>query len=327
MTKTTISPSGPGQPASALDPEVRRFATAIQEAYAGQPMDADTPMSRAREIAEIVRRPWAGGGPRMVATEDRCLPLAAGRKRVRVLTPAGAEDGPALVYLHGGGWTLFSLETHDRLMREYASRARIRVIGVDYSLSPEARFPRPVDEVCAVIRWLGQNGEALGVNAGRLAIGGDSAGANLSVAACLKLRDAGATLPLGMVLNYGAYDASSAGSAAAADTPADFTLTHDEMRAFWLNYLRGPDDISNPLASVIRADLDGLPPALMVIADWDVLYAENLEMAARLRAAGVPVRTAIYPGTTHSFLEAVSVARVAGRALDESAAWLRATLA
>lgn len=315
------------EPSGTLDPEIARFAQAVRDAYASYAMDGSTPVERCREIAEIVREPWARGGPQMAQTTERQVSTAVGQVRIRIHTPVNATDGPALVYLHGGGWTLFSLDTHDRLMREYAARGRLRVIGVDYSLSPEARFPQAVEECCAVIRWLHTHGAPLGMDAMRLAIGGDSAGGNLAVASCLQLRDEGATpLPRGMLLNYGAYDAGAAQLASGVDTPPGYTLTYDEMKLFWRNYLRGPADVDHPLANLLQADLRNLPPALMVIADCDTLYAENLAMAAKLRGAGVPVRTAVYPGTTHSFLEAVSVARVAGRALDESAAWLRATL-
>ena len=313
-----------GKGTSALDPEIRRFATAVQQAWARHATDGDASVQRAREVAELVRKPWVQGGPQMAATADRRIPAADGSIRIRVYTPLAVIDGPALAYLHGGGWTLFSLDTHDRLMREYASRGRLRVIGVDYSLSPEARFPRAIEECCTVIRWLQTHGESLGVDARRLVIGGDSAGANLSVAACLALRDAGGTpLPRGMLLNYGAYDAAAANLVDDIATPPDFMLTCEEMKTFWRNYLRGPADIDNPLANLLQADLRNLPPALMVIADCDTLYAENLAMAMKFQTAGVPVRSMVYPGTTHSFLESVSIAAVADRALEDSVAWLR----
>lgn len=327
MNRTTSRSYRAGRTAITLDPEVRQFALAVQEAYARYALDLDTPVERAREIAEIVRHPWTRGGPEMAASEDHEVPAAGGTVRVRVHTPTAAADGPALVYLHGGGWSLFSLETHDRLMREYAGRAGLRVIGVDYSLSPEARFPHAIEECCAVVGWLHDEGGQLGVDPGRLAIGGDSAGANLAVASCLRLRNDGhSPLPRGMLLNYGAYDANAFDLSDSLSTPAGFTLTHSEMKAFWRNYLRGPADVENPLANLLQADLNNLPPAFMVVADHDTLYVENLEMAGRFRAAGVPVDFAVYPGTTHSFLEAVSIARVADQALEDSATWLRTVL-
>jgi len=327
MTRNSEMPAENRQCSATLDPEVQQFAEAVQAAYAGHAMDANTPVERAREIAELVRRPWAQGGPEMHNSVDRAVPAASGAVRIRVHTPPDVADGPALLYLHGGGWTLFSLDTHDRLMREYASRAGLHVIGIDYSLAPEVRFPRAIEECCAVVRWLQEHGPALGMDPGRLAIGGDSAGANLSVATCLKLREEGFATPLrGMLLNYGAYDGRMFELADGLVTPPGFTLTYDEMKQFWRHYLRGPADVANPLANPLLADLHDLPPAFMVVADCDTLYAENLAMAAKFRAAGVPVDVEVYPGTTHSFLEAVSIARVANRALDDSAGWLRRVL-
>src|SRR5205807_4157411 len=142
-------------------------------------------------IAEQVRAPWTQGGPRMERTSELRIPYGEGSVRIRVLDPEGNGPKPTLIYLHGGGWTIFSIDTHDRLMREYAARAGIVVVGVDYSLSPEARFPRAIDETVAVIRWLRLNGASIGVEPSRMAVGGDSAGAAMTIAACMKLRDEG----------------------------------------------------------------------------------------------------------------------------------------
>jgi len=259
----------------------------------------------------------------MADTTEHSVKAAGSELRLRLYEPHGATAGPLLLYLHGGGWTLHSIDTHDRLMREYAERARIRAIGMDYSLSPECKFPQPVQEVCGVIRWLHNNAGSLRINPMKIVIGGDSAGANLAVASCLLLRDESPMyLPGGMLLNYGAYDPRVMDQPDDGPTPGEYTLTNQEMKMFWRNYLRGSSDVSDPLANPLDAQLTGLPPAMMVIADGDVLYDENIEMANRLRAADVPVRQLVYPGTVHSFLEAVSIAEVAVRALDDSAVWL-----
>lgn len=306
-----------------IDPQVEQFSTALREAFSSQGMSLDTPVEESRRIAEQVREPWARGGPVMAATTTRNVEVDGSELRMRIYTPREAVAGPMLLYLHGGGWTLHSIDTHDRLMREYAERARIRVIGMDYSLAPECKFPQPVEEVGSVIRWLHEDAAALEVDPGQIVVGGDSAGANLAVAGCLLLRDHEPALqPCGLLLNYGAYDPGVIDSLDGVQVPAEFTLTRAEMRMFWHNYLRGPADKSDPLVNPLNARLAGLPPTMMVIADGDVLYDENIELANRLRAAGVRVRSEVYPGTIHSFLEAVSVARVAEQALDESAAWL-----
>ncbi len=311
-----------------LDPQIRAFAEAVLAAYERHGTDAPVPLERARAIAEEVRRPWARGGPEMARIEEFRVPTGSHRVRVRLYEPHGAVDGPALIYLHGGGWTLFSLNTHDRLMREYAQRGAMRVLGIDYSLAPEHRFPDQLEECAAVIDWLGDDGGNPWIDPSRVAIGGDSAGANLALCTCLLLRDRSHPLPpVGMLLNYGAFDARALDAPADVTTPTDFTLTHSEMRMFWMNYLRSTRDRDEPLANPAVADLRGLPPACLVIAERDVLLEENLSMARRLKSAGVEVTAKVYPGTTHSFLEAVSVAQVAACALQESADWLRTVLA
>ena len=193
-----------------LDPEIRAFVKAMGAAWAGHPgLDTATP-AEARRIAEIVRAPWARGGPAMAEVSEHHVPAGTGPVRVRCYDPGGEGPKPGLVYLHGGGWTIFSLDTHDRLMRELAARAGVTVVGVDYAMSPEAKYPVALDQVCAVLRHLAAHGAELGIDPSRLAVGGDSAGGNLSVAACLKLRDSGSgALVSAMALLYGVFDRRS----------------------------------------------------------------------------------------------------------------------
>jgi len=310
-----------------LDPAIRQFIESMQAGWAQHPPLASVGMAEARAIAERVRAPWAAGGPVMAQVDDIAVPHAKGSVRVRLYTPAAATAaGPVLAYLHGGGWTLFSIATHDRLMREYAQRTGFRVAGIDYSLSPEAPFPRALDETASAIAWLRDYGAVVGVDPGRIAIGGDSAGANLALSAAIDRRDAGeGNLIQALLLNYGAYDDRCNRLSHRRYDGASYMLGRDEMRGFWRNYL-GSDGPAPPRAAPIRAELGALPPAFLCIAGCDVLSDENMEMAQRLKEAGVAVRRALYPGASHSFLEAVSVAAIADCALDEAAQWLQATL-
>lgn len=313
----------PAEGAGQLDPAIRRFRDALNTGYQQYGNFQGFDLGRRRRIAEQVREPWTRGGPQMHAVRE----LAVGDPAVpiRVYHPEAGEGRPALLYIHGGGWTMFSLDTHDRLMREYAARAGVAVVGVDYSLSPEARYPVAIGEIVAVVEWLREHGASLGIDGSRLAVGGDSAGANLSVASCLRMKSLGWPACRGMLLNYGVYDLLPTDSYARYDGP-DYMLTSEEMAGFWRNYLG--DDIDSPdsLACPLRAELAGLPPAFMAIAECDVLLSENREMARRLEAAGVPVETRLYRGVTHSFLEAMSIAEVSRRALEEAAVWLRRLL-
>ncbi|MBE7211402.1 MAG: alpha/beta hydrolase [Gluconacetobacter diazotrophicus] len=315
-------------------PEFARFRDKLAAGYAAHPPLAGLPVAERRRIAEQVRAPFAAGAPPMHDTRTLVLDHAGHRLRLRVHRPVLRPDA-AMLYLHGGGWTLFSLDTHDRLMREYAARSGLAVIGLDYSLVPEIRFPVPVLEAVAAIRALRSpaHAAALGFDPSALplAVGGDSAGGNLALAAVLALRDvadpAQGAAPSALLLNYAvvAPPDPALPSYALFDGP-DYTLSAAEMHAFWDGYCPDPDARADPRASPIRGALRGLPPTLLHVAECDVLRDENLLLAAALRDAGVSARTVVWPGAVHSFLEAVSVAPLAGRALDDAAAWLRQTL-
>jgi acetyl esterase len=311
------------RPGSELDPEIAAFRRAAEAASRHLP-DLKTLMpEQARAGVEAARTRWRQGGPEMRQITDAAMRDADPALRLRVFEPQSVRPG-TLIYLHGGGWTMFSLETHDRIMRELAARAEIRVVGLDYALAPEAQFPVAIRQVAHAIRAVAATPEAFGLQAGPIFAGGDSAGANLAVAAALALRESGAPhLLAGLLLNYGVYDATFDRPSYAAFDDDAYMLTRDEMEFFWRRYIPDEGDRLQGLASPLRAALSGLPPAFMAIAECDVLADENHAMAEKLRASGVPVRSVTYPGTTHSFLEAVSVAAVAGRALQDQADWLR----
>lgn len=313
-----------------VDPQIRDFVSQMSASYARFPAFDQISHAEARAIAEEVRRPWRQGGPAMAEVKDVLVATGEGPVRVRVFTPEGVQaGGPVLVYLHGGGWTFFSLDTHDRVMREYAARSGIVVAGVDYALSPEAKFPKALNQVAGVVQWLrGEGAEALGTDPKRIAVGGDSAGGNLSVGATLKLRELGeAGAVKALLLNYAVVDrwvSEAAGHLWGGD---GFMLGRDEMDVFWTNYLRAPEEAETPLACPMRADVAGLPPVRLTIAECDVLAEQNHAFAERLAAAGVEVSTAVYRGATHSFLEAASIAPLAERALQDGAEWLMSHLA
>jgi len=298
-----------------VDPGIRIFHRRVMEDYARHGTPAD--VADRRRIAELVRAPWNVGGPVMAATTD----LVVAGVRVRLHRPSDAPDLPVLVYLHGGGWVLFSIDTHDRLMREYAARSGCAVLGVEYSLSPEVRFPHALGEIAAVLEWLHASGADHGLDPARIAIGGDSAGGNLALATALGLRDVGRDWLSAMLLNYGAFDADDSAWQGRFHTE-DYMLNPAEMAAFWTDYL-DEDDRANPLARPLLADLAGLPPAFLCIAECDILAAENRAMAARLAEAGVAVEARVYPGAMHGFIEAASVAPLAERAIQEASEWLR----
>ncbi len=304
-----------------IDPDVQRFVEAIAGSYGRHPDFESLPLERRRTIAAATRAPWCDGGPEM----DRISEANTGGLgvRVRIYDPGAPGPRPAVAYMHGGGWTFFGIDTHDRLMREYAARTGALVIGIDYSLAPEHTFPTQVEEVVDVVEWLRGGGAAPRIDRRRVALAGDSAGATLALAAALALRDAGNEETVrALVLNYGAFDADCAGASHRRFGDGRYLLSTAEMQWMWKQYLGAPGNRANPLACPMIAELAGLPPCFLVIAESDILHDENVSLAARLRAAGVPTEANVYPGTVHGFLEAVAVAKVSGTALDDTSRWL-----
>ncbi len=308
-----------------LDPNIREFIRITGEAYlaygAGQPKTTQS----ARQVAERVRAPWVEGGPHMAETREITVETRHGGVRLRIHRPIETKTPqPALFYVHGGGWVMFSLDTHDRIMREYAGRSGVTVIGVDYALSPEVRFPVALEQIVDVMSHVVAHGRALGIDVGRLAMGGDSAGANLSVATALTLRNAGYPAHLkGLLLNYGAYAPELKREDVVRFGGPDYMLTDAEMAYFWDQYLATPEDAGNPLACPLKADLAGLPPAFLAIPECDVLSGQSRDLYDRLIEARVQARAVTYTGASHSFLEAVSIAPIAGQALADASLWLR----
>lgn len=313
-----------------IDPEIATFIATMARSWANHPPFMDLSLPEARAIAEQVRAPWAAGGPVMQRTEEHGVPTRHGIMRVRVYDPGAARPAGIFVYIHGGGWTLFSLDTHDRLMREYAAAADCLVVGIDYPLSPETRYPIAAEMVVDAIDWLASEGAAMiGGDPKRIVIGGDSAGGNLSITTALRLRDRGTPgLLSGMLLNYAVLDAHCSDEAERIHGGAGSVLDRAEMDFYLGNYLGDDAAVrADPYAVPMKAILSGLPPAFLVIPECDILSEQSIEMVDRLTLAGVPVTSKVYPGATHSFLEAMSIADVARRAIADGAAWVAGRLA
>lgn len=310
-----------------LDPGIAQFVRAVVEDGRRLSTGRTLDWPQRRIIAEQSRTPWAQGGPRIPLVREFELPVNAGSVRVRLYDPQPDRVKPALIYVHGGGWSMFSLDTHDRLMREYAHRSGVAVLGVDYALAPEYKYPYALNQVLAALHWLRGKADTLGIDRTRIVLGGDSAGANLALASALVQRDCGqGDSVAGLLLNYGGFDAAvDDESRRRFGTDADM-LSSSEIDMYWANYLSDEADRKDPLACPLRAELGGLPPALLIVPECDVLAAQSLEMAQRMRNAGVDVQCEVYVGAVHSFLEAMSTSTVATRAIDDTVTWLRRQL-
>jgi acetyl esterase len=263
-----------------------------------------------------------------VAAYDRSIPTASGPRRARVYAPesAPASNAPGLVFFHGGGWVLGSIESYDRLCRALAQRAAVRVVSVDYRLAPEHPFPAATEDAVATTRWVLDHALALGLDVSRVAVGGDSAGGNLAALVSLALRDA-ERRPAFQLLIYPATDLTRT-SPSHAMFQEGYFLDHAAMDWYLGHYLRDPADAKNPLASPLRVDdLSGLPPALVLTAGFDPLRDEGIAYAERMRAAGVEVELASFPGQMHGFLFLGAAVRDAVRAIDLASGSLRKALA
>jgi len=266
----------------------------------------------------------AGPGEEVASAEDRTVPGPDGAIPVRIYTPAaGSAPRPALVYIHGGGWVIGDIATTDTVCRALANRAECVVVSVDYRLAPEHKFPAPLDDSYAAFNWVVEHAAEIGVDPGRVAIGGDSAGGNLSAAVCLRARDQKGTAPCFQLLVYPVTD-HNYDTVSYKDNGENYLLTKDMMVWFWDHYLNTAADGDNPLASPLRArDLSGLPPAHVITAEFDPLRDEGEAFAARLSAAGVPVTHTRYDGQIHAFFTLVAAMPASAKAIDEAAAALK----
>ncbi|WP_309111352.1 alpha/beta hydrolase [Saccharothrix sp.] len=306
-----------------LDPQAarlraRRVADAVPPLYT-----LTVEQARAADLAAV--RAGAGAGEPVRHVVDRHVPGPGGDLPVRVYRPTD-DTGPlpTLVYLFGGGWALGSVETSDGICRSLANAVPCQVITVGYRLAPEHRFPAAVHDSYAAVAWLAEHADEFGLDPGRLAVAGDSAGGNLAAAVTLLARERGGPSLAAQVLVYPNTDyRADTQSLRDSDDPALFN--RHSVAWYWSHYLADPADGLDPLASPLRADdLSGLPPALVVTAEHDPLRDEGEEYARRLASSGVDVVSTRYPGMAHGFFAMTDVLDAARRAHAEVAAYLRA---
>ena len=279
------------------------------------------------DIAEIRRTldEQARQGPRpdVAAVKDQELPGPAGPIPVRVYRPSERADLPVLVYLHGGGWAICSLETHDVTCRQLANAAGCIVVSVDYRLAPEHPFPAAPEDCYAALEWTARNAASLGGDPRRLAVGGDSTGGNLSAVVSLMARDRGGPRLCHQLLVYPVTDHAFDTDSYRENAQGPL-LTRDAMQGFWRLYLAREADGGSSYASPLRAtDVSGLPPAHVITAEYDPLRDEGEAYARRLAAAGVPVVQRRYDGMIHGFFGFTDFIDCAREAVDEAARELR----
>ncbi|MFE0433867.1 alpha/beta hydrolase [Streptomyces nigra] len=306
-----------------LEPAAQAFA----EATAQPPYLFDLGPEAGRKAVDEVQ----SGEVAKPDVDEEWLTVAGGptgEVRVRIVRPAGATGAlPVIVYLHGAGWVFGNAHTHDRLVRELAVGAGAAVVFPEYDLSPEARYPVAIEQNHAVARWVVAEGAGHGLDAGRIAVAGDSVGGNMAAALTLMAKRRGDVPLVAQVLFYPVTDASF-------DTESyhrfaeGYFLRRDAMRWFWDQYTTDAAERAQITASPLRAtveQLTGLPPALVVTAEADVLRDEGEAYANKLREAGVPVTAVRYQGAIHDFvmLNALRGTRAADGAIKQAIGVLR----
>ncbi|MFG3370248.1 alpha/beta hydrolase [Streptomyces sp. NPDC048156] len=313
-----------------LTPPARTLCDAMSATFpdpADGPLDADTLRAAARAGLGRPSVPMRSVTERLVPAPDLDAPV-----RVRIYEPepeSESEHGsdgprPLVVFLHGGGWVLCDLDTHDGLCRQLAALARALVVSVDYRRAPEHPFPAAFHDAYAVARWAAAHASELGCDPDRLFVAGDSSGGNLAAGVALRaLGDPADPAVAGQLLLYPVLDHRLGGESPVAFERGFFHTTA-HMRWYWEQYLGADGD---PVAASpgLAPDLEGLPPALVLLADCDPLRDEGLAYARRLARAGVRAEVALYPGVFHGFLGAAGFLPEADAALARAAAWLAHT--
>ena len=253
------------------------------------------------------------------------IPGPGGDLLARVYTPFGSGPFPVLVYFHGGGWVIATLDTYDSSCRALTNAAQFIVVSVAYRQAPEHKFPAAADDAYASLQWVMANAASLNGIPSKVAIGGESAGGNLAAVATLRARNEGTRLPIYQLLIYPItnYNFDTPSYKEYANAPF---LTTPAMMYFWQQYLSNPADGYNQYASPLRANLAHLPPATVIVDENDPLRSDGTEYAQKLKSAGNRVTFTLYLGVTHEFFSMSAVLDQAKKAVAEAASGLRSAL-
>jgi acetyl esterase len=300
-----------------IDPEL----AAVLERLPPRPLELDAARRNHMAATKIV----SGAGEAVARVDDIAVPGPGGDVPARLYVPDAGEAGlPLVVYLHGGGWTMGSLDSYDPVCRALANRTRAAVLSVGYRLAPEDPYPAAVKDAWAALRWAEEHAVDLGADPARLAVAGDSAGGNLAAALAVRARDHGGPGLRAQLLVYPAIDPRM-DSGSFVEYGEGFGLTAEDMAWSWGTYLDGAD-LDHPDAAPARADPAGLPPAVVVLAELDPLRDEGAAYAAELERAGGRARVIEVPAVVHGFWRFLAVSRLARETLDEAAGALAALL-
>jgi acetyl esterase len=306
-----------------VDPQIQ----ALLDKGTGVPAAHTLPVDVAR--AQYEARIALMAPPAEIArVREQTIDGPGGPLRIRIYAPRGTGPFPLLVFFHGSGFVLCSLDTHDGMCRNLCAAGGCVVASVDYRLAPEHKFPAGIDDCLYATRWAAAHAAELGADPTRIALAGDSAGANMAAVTALRVRDEGGPGLCGQLLLYPVTDYHTPGTPSYQENAEGYGLTRETMKWFWAHYLNDEADSAHPHASPLRArDLIGLPPALVITAEYDPLRDEGEFYADRLKAARVHTASTRYLGVNHGFMFWVGVVDKAGAAMNEACEWLRGVFA
>ena len=312
-----------GGVAMPVDPQIQ----ALLDKGTGVPATHTLPVDVARAQYEA-RIALMAPPADIAAVCEQTIEGPGGPLRLRIYTPHDTSPFPLLVFFHGSGFVLCSLDTHDGMCRNLFAGAGCVVASVDYRLAPEHKFPAGIDDCLHATRWAAVHALELGADPTRIAVGGDSAGGNMAAVIAIRVRDEGGPGLCGQLLLYPVTDYHTPGTPSYEENAEGYGLTRDTMEWFWGHYLRDPSEAAHPHASPLRAaDLSGLPPALIITSQYDPLRDEGELYAERLKDVGVMVSVSRYEGANHGFMFWVGLVDKAGEAMEESCKWLRGVFA
>jgi acetyl esterase len=309
-----------------VDPELVAAGKLLQEKGLVAPDRTVASLVEVRAAQDRIGAFLGEGSAPLETERDLSLPGPHGQVPCRLYLPDGVARPPLLVYAHGGGFMQGSLPSWDHVLRELVRQSGVAALSVDYKLSPEAKFPIAYEEMVAITRLAAREGAGLGIDPSRIAVGGDSAGANLALAAALAMRDAGERALKFQLLIYGVYSSDS-------DSPSwrrfgqGAGLSQTQMRWIWQTYLDNPEQQADWRAAPILADLHGVAPAHLIVGSLDPLLDDSNNLAGKLKAAGVPCTLTVYDGINHGFIRYGRLIGTARRAVADCAAALRTGLA
>jgi acetyl esterase len=307
-----------------LDPQAKLLIEQMEAL--GLPPTEERTVEQARELSRQRRLTRPELSEPVARVEDRRIPGPHGEIPVRIYWPEGAGPFPVLVYFHGGGWVICDLDSHDGVCRSLTRRAGCLTASIDYRLAPEHKFPVPAEDCYAATRWVAANVGGLGGDPSRLAVGGDSAGGNLAAVVAQMARDRGGP-PLAFQLLVYPVTNHDFETVSYRDNADGYMLTRAAMGWYWSHYLSDPTDGRQPYASPLQAsDLGGLPPALVITAEFDPLRDEGEAYGSRLRDAGVAATVHRYDGMIHGFFSMAAMLTQAEAAVNEAASALRMAL-